>query len=69
MAQLPGDMTCTDCTLQWAYEAPGYGTIYQCSDISIVTSDQMKDCDGGCENDGVCQDGKCYCSAGFFGEY
>lgn len=27
MVQLPTDMTCEDCTLQWQYEAPGYGKL------------------------------------------
>lgn len=44
MAQLPSGMTCADCTLQWTYEAPGYGTIYQCSDISIMNESQVESC-------------------------
>jgi hypothetical protein len=41
--QLPYDSSCPDCTLQWIYEAPGYGKIYQCSDISIVDSENRED--------------------------
>lgn len=62
-------MTCTDCTLQWSYKAPGYGIIYQCSDISIFNGSEMKDCEGDCLNDGICQDGMCFCSAGYFGPH
>lgn len=66
--QLPYDTSCPDCTLQWTYEAPGYGIIYQCSDISIVDAENREKCEGGCLNGGICQEGKCYCVAGYSGK-
>lgn len=67
--QIPFDTTCTDCTLQWIYEAPGFGSIFQCADISILMDSKKDSCKGECLNGGVCQDGLCYCAAGYFGEY
>lgn len=67
--QIPFDTTCTDCTLQWIYEAPGYGSLFQCADISIMSDPNKETCKGECMNGGVCQDNLCYCAAGFFGEY
>ena len=64
----PSDVTCSECTLQWIYEAPGYGTLYEWSDISIVSGGQIKECLQPCKNDGVCVDGKCFWAAGYFGE-
>lgn len=29
IAQLPYDTSCPDCTIQWIYDAPGYGKMYQ----------------------------------------
>ena len=67
MVTLPKDIKCEDCTLQLSYEAPGYGIMYQCSDISIVDESEGSQCQVPCENNGVCQDGRCYCAAGYFG--
>jgi hypothetical protein len=67
--QLPYGMNCEQCTLQWIYEAPGYGSLFQCSDISILAGIEEKQCQAECQNGGVCQDSMCYCAAGYFGEY
>jgi len=67
-AQLPYDTSCQKCTLQWIYEAPGYGSLFQCADISILTDHDDQACSQDCVNGGVCQDGMCYCGAGYFGE-
>lgn len=69
VVQLPIDTVCDECTLQWIYEAPKYGSLFQCSDISIIAGKEGKVCNGECKNGGVCQDGLCYCAAGYFGEY
>lgn len=67
--QLPYDSSCDECTLQWVYEAPNYGSLFQCADISIIAGKKDVGCGGECQNGGVCQNNLCYCSAGFFGEY
>lgn len=41
--KLPMDKTCEHCLLQWRYTAPGYGDLYQCSDISIIDHETMMD--------------------------
>lgn len=65
----PSNIACEQCTLQWVYTAPGYGSMYQCSDISILSGKPKKDdCPVDCRHGGVCQEGLCYCAAGYFGE-
>lgn len=58
IVRLPYDTSCPDCVLQWVYDAPGYGKIYECSDISIVDKEHREDCDGKCQNGGVCENKK-----------
>ncbi|CAI2362845.1 unnamed protein product [Moneuplotes crassus] len=65
----PYDIYCERCTLQWIYNAPGYGSIFQCSDISLQSGEvRENECPVECINGGVCQDSLCYCAAGYFGE-
>jgi hypothetical protein len=56
--KLPYDTSCPDCTLQWIYDAPGFGKMYQCADISIVDADHREDCEGKCQNGGICENKK-----------
>jgi len=67
--KLPYETSCPHWTLQWVYEAPGYGKLYQCADISIVDPDNREDCEGKCQNEGIWENRKCYWVAGFSGEF
>jgi hypothetical protein len=53
VVQLPYDTSCPDCTIQWVYDAPGYGKMYQCADISVVDKEKREDCSPECLNGGV----------------
>lgn len=67
--QLPYDTSCPDCVLQWIYDAPGFGKIYQCIDISVLDKANREDCINKCKNGGICENKKCYCTEGFKGEF
>jgi hypothetical protein len=60
IVHLPRGETCEKCTLQWVYQAPGYGSLFQCSDISIINGKGELGCPAECKNGGVCQDSLCY---------
>ena len=68
IVELP-NITCSEWTLQWIYEAPGYGTLYEWADISILNGGNAKEWTGKCQNEGVCVDGKCFWAAGYFGQF
>jgi hypothetical protein len=68
-ATMPYDTSCPDCVLQWVYDAPGYGLLYQCVDISVLDEAHREDCQGKCKNGGICQSKKCYCEEGYSGDF
>lgn len=66
---IPVGTDCAECTLQVAYNVPGFGEIYQCTDISTVKVEGTNDCDRACLNGGICFKGDCVCAKGFYGKY
>lgn len=68
--KIPGDLNCEDCTIQFSYTVPGFGTLYQCSDVTAndkATKTTGKECKGGCKNSGICKNGEWFCQTGFYG--
>lgn len=66
---IPAGTDCAECTLQFAYNVPDFGEIYQCTDISTVKIEGTQDCDKPCLNGGICFKGECVCAKGFYGKY
>lgn len=67
--KLPKDLKCESCTLQLSWILNDNERIYQCSDMTLTTSDDFVPCKFPCENGGVCRSGTCQCASGFDGDY
>jgi hypothetical protein len=72
--KLPENYVCDQCTLQWKWITPK-GEFYSCSDItingktSIHLINLVENCLARCNNGGACFNGKCICTAEFYGDY